>query len=152
MAFGETLGPELRIFETTLGDDDKIHITRFMPHMVEYPIFVAGSNEPRTPLSSAPAAFNCTLSVNVAADGRPYVEECFLRDMLRGVGGNHDSELSLSPGRKQCSTCGSDKKKAASGSTSEALLTCTRCKVAKYCSKECQKADWKEHKALCAPL
>lgn len=29
------------------------------------------------------------------------------------------------------------------------LLTCSRCKIAKYCSKECQKNDWKNHKRVC---
>lgn len=29
------------------------------------------------------------------------------------------------------------------------LLTCSRCKKAKYCSKECQKNDWKNHKRTC---
>lgn len=31
------------------------------------------------------------------------------------------------------------------------LLRCSRCKVAKYCTAECQKADWKVHKQVCAP-
>lgn len=29
------------------------------------------------------------------------------------------------------------------------LLQCTRCHDARYCSKGCQKADWKTHKAHC---
>ena len=29
------------------------------------------------------------------------------------------------------------------------LLTCARCQVARYCSKECQKEDWAQHKILC---
>ena len=29
------------------------------------------------------------------------------------------------------------------------LMACVRCKLARYCSKECQKADFKEHKAFC---
>ena len=30
------------------------------------------------------------------------------------------------------------------------LLCCGKCKVARYCSSDCQKADWKKHKKLCA--
>lgn len=29
------------------------------------------------------------------------------------------------------------------------LLLCAVCKVARYCSRDCQKADWKEHKIVC---
>lgn len=29
------------------------------------------------------------------------------------------------------------------------LLRCGKCRVIHYCSRECQKADWKEHKAVC---
>eukprot|EP00662_Eupelagonemidae_sp_cell21_P022460 gene22460-29414_t len=28
---------------------------------------------------------------------------------------------------------------------------CVRCHLARYCSKECQAADWEMHKAYCAP-
>jgi hypothetical protein len=31
------------------------------------------------------------------------------------------------------------------------LLVCKRCRTAYYCSKECQRAAWKEHKASCEP-
>ena len=31
------------------------------------------------------------------------------------------------------------------------LMTCGRCKSVFYCSKDCQKKDWKTHKAVCAP-
>ena len=29
------------------------------------------------------------------------------------------------------------------------LMSCVRCRSSKYCSKECQKLDWKEHKKIC---
>ncbi|KAK7029249.1 MYND-type domain-containing protein [Favolaschia claudopus] len=32
---------------------------------------------------------------------------------------------------------------------SKNLKTCKRCKTVHYCSKECQKKDWKNHKAAC---
>ena len=44
--------------------------------------------------------------------------------------------------KEVCAKCGRPGKR---------LLTCARCKTRKYCSKECQTADWKEHKQTCAP-
>ena len=29
------------------------------------------------------------------------------------------------------------------------LSACSRCKLIKYCSKECQTQDWKKHKSIC---
>ena len=29
------------------------------------------------------------------------------------------------------------------------LMRCSRCKLAEYCSKDCQKNDWKNHKTVC---
>eukprot|EP00984_Skeletonema_dohrnii_P035641 scaffold35642_cov211-Skeletonema_dohrnii-CCMP3373.AAC.1 len=29
------------------------------------------------------------------------------------------------------------------------MLYCTQCRVANYCSRECQVADWPEHKNYC---
>jgi MYND finger len=78
----------------------------------------------------------------------PYVEDCFLSDMPSGRSGSQDSAASPLTAGSGCNTCGSNKRKPSDGA-SEALLTCVRCKLAKYCSKECQRADWKEHKGLC---
>ncbi|KAI1821825.1 hypothetical protein F4861DRAFT_541599 [Xylaria intraflava] len=45
---------------------------------------------------------------------------------------------------KKCTNCGKDKQ-ADGGS----LLSCGRCMKAKYCSRSCQRADWREHKRFC---
>jgi hypothetical protein len=54
-------------------------------------------------------------------------------------------ELSLKPG------CGSKAGCGASGCASEeATGVCSRCQAVRYCSRECQRADWKAHKPACA--
>ncbi len=47
-------------------------------------------------------------------------------------------------GSEACRVCGRDESE--DGST---LQTCSRCHEAKYCSRECQRADWKKHKSQC---
>ena len=34
----------------------------------------------------------------------------------------------------------------------QTLLRCTRCRQAHYCSKTCQRSDWKVHKRVCTPV
>jgi hypothetical protein len=46
-----------------------------------------------------------------------------------------------------CAGC--KKKLHFSISTAEALKRCARCKETFYCSRECQKTDWKSHKKSC---
>ncbi|KAJ9487385.1 hypothetical protein VN97_g5937 [Penicillium thymicola] len=42
-----------------------------------------------------------------------------------------------------CQVCGKDDEEGS------ALRNCSRCHKAKYCSRDCQKADWKKHKKVC---
>ncbi|KIK36901.1 hypothetical protein CY34DRAFT_810859 [Suillus luteus UH-Slu-Lm8-n1] len=42
-----------------------------------------------------------------------------------------------------CAACGKE------GSGSGSLLICSRCKVVRYCSADCQRDDWKGHKKRC---
>jgi len=59
-----------------------------------------------------------------------------LEDMLAGMGQRSASSAGTGKG---CSQCGE----------MEALKACAGCGSAKYCSKECQKKAWKEHKKEC---
>ncbi|KAK8050303.1 hypothetical protein PG994_012033 [Apiospora phragmitis] len=70
----------------------------------------------------------------------PFVEDIVDTDMLklgRGV-----QEMTTS---EKCRSCG--KTMTAAGGK---LMQCARCKEVSYCSKECQKADWKKHRQECA--
>jgi hypothetical protein len=44
--------------------------------------------------------------------------------------------------------CAHSKKTAAKGA--DGLMLCGRCKSTNYCSRECQKVDWKQHKKFCS--
>jgi hypothetical protein len=39
---------------------------------------------------------------------------------------------------------------AAGCASEEASSVCSRCQAARYCSRECQRTDWKAHKPVCA--
>ena len=41
---------------------------------------------------------------------------------------------------------------AAGCASEEASSVCGRCEAVRYCSRECQRADWKAHKAACAAV
>lgn len=71
-----------------------------------------------------------------------YVESCFLQDYPRDEKGLplHDKAA------EGCRRCGDAKAK---GSATKGLMQCSRCKKVKYCSADCQKADWKTHKLWC---
>ncbi|KAJ7575538.1 hypothetical protein C8J56DRAFT_1031581 [Mycena floridula] len=44
---------------------------------------------------------------------------------------------------KQCARC---------SKTDSDLKICVKCRITRYCSKECQKADWSTHKKTCQPF
>ena len=77
----------------------------------------------------------------------PYVEPPFE--------GNTSEELSKNEGRatpssertndESCRMCGSVKAKE----DGKPLMKCARCRRVRYCSVECQRRDWQEHKKTC---
>lgn len=52
----------------------------------------------------------------------------------------------VTPTDSNCLNC--NKSRAETGS----MKQCSKCKSARYCSRDCQKADWKQHKRNCARL
>ena len=54
------------------------------------------------------------------------------------------SKTTAEPTCGGCGGCGSE-----TGKGGKPLSKCTGCKVQKYCSKQCQKQDWSNHKAAC---
>ncbi|KAH8824954.1 hypothetical protein DL96DRAFT_1611382 [Flagelloscypha sp. PMI_526] len=63
--------------------------------------------------------------------------------MARLKAGGGPFETLPKPKQDECFVC---KKTESEGLK---LLRCSRCRTVPYCSKECQKADWKSHKGIC---
>ena len=59
---------------------------------------------------------------------------------------NNMVESKDSMSSEACNVCGL---KAMAGGGRTGLLRCTQCKSAWYCSRDCQKKDWKQHKKAC---
>lgn len=66
----------------------------------------------------------------------PFVEQIFAKfdEVIAAANARDDA----------CQKCQRDK-----SNSGGSLLKCSRCHVVKYCSADCQKADWKEHKKMC---
>ena len=47
-----------------------------------------------------------------------------------------------------CANC----KKTATAANLASLKACAKCKTTQYCGRDCQKADWKTHKKVCAKV
>lgn len=72
----------------------------------------------------------------------PFADDMYIPDVSNL--GEKIAGVGKTPVDDRCAACG--KKKQADGSN---LLSCARCKKVKYCSRECQRADWKAHKRIC---
>ena len=51
--------------------------------------------------------------------------------------------------KNTCHVCKTSDKDQDDGMPPISMLQCSRCKIAFYCSKECQKKDWPLHKDFC---
>lgn len=87
----------------------------------------------------------------------PFVEEIFPPEILSSAAARNlsssnpdigsvlvPSSSTLLEGLNECHHCGKDKKE-----DGKELMKCSRCRIARYCSSECQRGDWKEHKKVC---
>ena len=76
----------------------------------------------------------------------PYVEDCFaIESTPTDLSESKNPASTIKTG---CGNCGSMKKKE-TGADGETLLVCSRCRETKYCSLDCQRADWRNHKKVC---
>jgi MYND finger len=77
------------------------------------------------------------------------MEQSIPDDIFDGIGnaGDSGSNLKAWGDEKTCAHC-----KTTGGVAGRKLLTCARCSRVVYCSKDCQKKDWKVHKRNCGKL
>ena len=64
-----------------------------------------------------------------------------LLDVINRIGNMGEKKTRY---KYSCVTCGATK-----GKDSINLMKCGRCKLVSYCSRECQRKDWKSHKTFC---
>ncbi|VDB90042.1 unnamed protein product [Peniophora sp. CBMAI 1063] len=87
---------------------------------------------------------------NEAAHHRSTLDlDAFMKDSMRGLASirshNKDAQAKTREKKVTCSNPTCDREESPSG----ALRACSQCHAARYCSSECQKADWKAHKKSC---
>ncbi len=98
------------------------------------------------------ALSECMALNNVLLDGSSHggVQQLFLETIkpVRNAQGMNFFLKQLIAGGNACVVC----KKKADECASKALNRCSKCKTVLYCSAECQRGHWGEHKILCKQL
>lgn len=89
-----------------------------------------------SPLFSVPYLKEVDAPVDAPATRTGNLSE---KDMLKALLQDRDVDIRKTDTGNQCRACGKE----------EGCMTCSRCKRARYCSKACQRADWKDHKKDC---
>lgn len=70
----------------------------------------------------------------------PFADDMYSPDL----GKKNITDVGKIPVNGRCASCGKNNQAGGSG-----LLNCARCMKVKYCSRECQRMDWKAHKSVC---
>lgn len=114
---------------------------------------LAAQVDPRDPMSSP--MFSNVVGCAFQAKMLTIDETGQMNEMNRSVGYNDDGGIEFPEEIKElakqldalpdgCASCGKDTRE-----DGRALLLCARCKEEKYCSTDCQKKRWKQHKREC---
>ncbi|KAI1286158.1 hypothetical protein F5Y03DRAFT_380773, partial [Xylaria venustula] len=73
----------------------------------------------------------------------PFADDMYSPD-LGNLGKKNVADVGKTSVDGRCASCGKNKQTDGGG-----LLNCARCMKVKYCSRECQRTDWKAHKSIC---
>ncbi|KAI3331261.1 hypothetical protein F4824DRAFT_504290 [Ustulina deusta] len=73
----------------------------------------------------------------------PFADDMYSPE-LGDLGKKNVAGVGKTPVDGRCASCSKNKQADGGG-----LLNCARCMKVKYCSRECQRTDWKAHKSVC---
>ena len=83
-----------------------------------------------------------TTEVTMAAPGNP-------RSYSSMLSQSDSNRVVDKTGRRRCATCNRLEPPWAGPGHADHLKNCAKCRTTLYCSRECQKRDWKQHKQTC---
>ena len=98
--------------------------------------FVALYDENRRPIDVVPASLVQKLQSDIEWSVPMSSEAC---SRIVTLHMQPDLSMSFNENLRKCQVCG----------PCEKVQKCSKCKIVLYCSKECQKLDWKTHKTYC---
>ncbi|CAJ1961605.1 unnamed protein product [Cylindrotheca closterium] len=95
----------------------------------------------------------CRDTLQALVDGKDgsKTERAVVMAILHGILGLVERITPIDENDLVKSQCGHCRESSTSQEFQRSLLLCSRCRHARYCSKECQRANWKEHKKICVP-